>query len=47
MRNGLVIPRITIGGEKRSAIAESDPRNMNEKDESRRAMKDESHWTTT
>ena len=46
VRKGLDMPRITIGGENSKAMAESDPRNMNEKDESRLPMRDESHRTT-
>ena len=46
MRNGLVIPIITIGGEKRSVMAERDPKNMNEKDELKLPMSDASHLTS-
>src|SRR5512143_417628 len=45
MRNGLVMPMITIGGENRSVMAESEPKNINEKDELRFAMSDASHLT--
>jgi hypothetical protein len=46
MRNGLVMPMITIGGEKRSVMAERDPKNMNEKDELKLPMSDASHLTS-
>ena len=45
-RNGLVIPMITIGGENRSVMAQSEPKKMNEKDELKFTMSDESHLTT-
>ena len=46
MRNGLVMPMTTIGGEKRSVMAQRDPRNMNEKDELKFPTNDASHLTS-
>jgi len=46
MRNGLVMPMITIGGKKRRVMAERDPKNMNENDELKRPMSDASHLTS-
>jgi hypothetical protein len=46
MRNGLVIPINTTGGEKRTVMAERDPKKMNEKDELKLPVSDASHLTT-
>ena len=46
MRKGLVMPRTTIGGENKSVMATSDPKNMNEKAELKLLIKYERNWTT-
>ncbi len=46
IRNGLVMPISTIGGEKRIVMAKRDPKNMNEKDELKFPIKDASHLTS-